>query len=151
MERHILGLSGGKDSAALAIYMSQHYPELNIEYFFTDTGHELPEVYQFLDKLESSLNIRVARLKPEIGEYVEKRNEAHGEDSAKQTTSFKYWHKQNNYFLPSINARWCTINMKIKPFEKWIADSISLGATVTSYVAIRADENRENTSQQMKI
>ena len=33
-DRHILGLSGGKDSAALAIYMSQHYPELNIEYFF---------------------------------------------------------------------------------------------------------------------
>ena len=98
-DRHILGLSGGKDSAALAIYMSQHYPELNIEYFFTDTGHELPEVYQFLDKLESSLNINIARLKPEIGEYVEKRNEAHGEDSSKQTTSFKYWHKQNNYFL----------------------------------------------------
>ena len=154
MERHILGLSGGKDSAALAIYMSQHYPELDIEYFFTDTGHELPEVYQFLDKLESSLNIRVARLKPEIGEYVEKRNEAHGEDSAKQTTSFKYWHKQNNYFLPSINARWCTINMKIKPFEKWIADSIRSGATVTSYVAIRADENREGykpTNENIKV
>ena len=37
MDRHILGLSGGKDSAALAIYMNQNYPELNIEYFFTDT------------------------------------------------------------------------------------------------------------------
>ena len=153
-DRHILGLSGGKDSAALAIYMSQHYPELNIEYFFTDTGHELPEVYQFLDKLESSLNINIARLKPEIGEYVEKRNEVHGEDSSKQTTSFKYWHKQNNYFLPSINARWCTINMKIKPFEKWIADSVNAGAKVTSYVAIRADENREGykpTNENIKV
>ena len=153
-DRHILGLSGGKDSAALAIYMSQHYPELNIEYFFTDTGHELPEVYQFLDKLESSLNINIARLKPEIGEYVEKRNEAHGEDSSKQTTSFKYWHKQNNYFLPSINARWCTINMKIKPFEKWIAHSVNAGVKVTSYVAIRADENREGykpTNENIKV
>ena len=154
MDRHILGLSGGKDSAALAIYMSQHHPELNIEYFFTDTGHELPEVYQFLDKLESSLNINIARLKPEIGEYVEKRNEVHGEDSSKQTTSFKYWHKQNNYFLPSINARWCTINMKIKPFEKWIAHTIKQGGTVTSYVAIRADENREGykpTNENIKV
>ena len=153
-DRHILGLSGGKDSAALAIYMSQHYPELNIEYFFTDTGHELPEVYQFLDKLESSLNINIARLKPEIGEYVEKRNEVHGEDSSKQTTSFKYWHKQNNYFLPSINARWCTINMKIKPFEKWIAHSVNAGVKVTSYVAIRADENREGykpTNENIKV
>ena len=151
MDRHILGLSGGKDSAALAIYMNQNYPELKMEYFFTDTGHELPEVYKFLDKLESTLNISIARLKPEIGEYVEKRNEAFGEDSSKQTTSFKYWHKQNNHFLPSFKQRWCTINMKIKPFEKWIADTIKEGGTVTSYVAIRADENREGINLLMKI
>lgn len=54
-ERHVLGISGGKDSAALAIYMRQHHPELNIEYFFTDTGKELPEVYDFLGKLEGFL------------------------------------------------------------------------------------------------
>ena len=42
--KHVLGLSGGRDSAALAIYMRQNHPELDIEYFFTDTGKELPEV-----------------------------------------------------------------------------------------------------------
>ena len=47
MEKHVLGISGGKDSAALAVYMRNHYPELDIEYFFTDTGEELPEVYEF--------------------------------------------------------------------------------------------------------
>ena len=36
-ERHILGLSGGRDSAALAVYMRQHFPDLPIEYFFTDS------------------------------------------------------------------------------------------------------------------
>jgi 3'-phosphoadenosine 5'-phosphosulfate sulfotransferase (PAPS reductase)/FAD synthetase len=41
--RHILGLSGGKDSTALAIYMRDRVPEL--EYVFTDTGKELPEAY----------------------------------------------------------------------------------------------------------
>ena len=30
--RHVLGISGGKDSAALAIYMKQNYPDLDIEY-----------------------------------------------------------------------------------------------------------------------
>ena len=44
-ERHVLGISGGKDSAALAVYMREHHPELDIDYFFTDTGEELPEVY----------------------------------------------------------------------------------------------------------
>ena len=35
--RHVLGLSGGKDSAALAIYIKDRYPSLHdkIEYFFT--------------------------------------------------------------------------------------------------------------------
>ena len=50
-ERHVLGLSGGKDSAALAVYMSEKYPDIPIEYFFTDTGYELLETYKFLDKL----------------------------------------------------------------------------------------------------
>ena len=39
--RHVLGISGGKDSAALAIYMRDQVPEM--EYFFCDTGRELPE------------------------------------------------------------------------------------------------------------
>ena len=47
-EWHVLGLSGGRDSAALAVHMRQNHPELDIDYFFTDTGKELPEVYEFL-------------------------------------------------------------------------------------------------------
>ena len=35
--KHVLGLSGGKDSSALAVYMRDNHPELDIEYFFTDT------------------------------------------------------------------------------------------------------------------
>ena len=34
--------------------MRQNRPELDIDYFFTDTGKELPEVYEFLVKLEGS-------------------------------------------------------------------------------------------------
>ena len=49
--RHILGLSGGKDSSALAIYMRDKVPEM--EYAFCDTGKELPETYEFLDRLET--------------------------------------------------------------------------------------------------
>jgi len=39
--RHILSLSGGKDSAALAIYMRDRVSEM--EYIFNDTRKELPE------------------------------------------------------------------------------------------------------------
>ena len=53
--RHVLGLSGGKDSAALAIYLKDHGRDERIEYFFCDTGAELREVYEYLDRLEDYL------------------------------------------------------------------------------------------------
>ncbi|MYE56769.1 MAG: phosphoadenosine phosphosulfate reductase family protein, partial [Acidimicrobiaceae bacterium] len=43
--RHICGISGGKDSSALAVYMRDRVPEM--EYFFCDTGAELPETYEY--------------------------------------------------------------------------------------------------------
>ena len=48
--RHILGLSGGKDSTALAVLMRRQYPELPMEYFFCDTHKELLETYEYLDQ-----------------------------------------------------------------------------------------------------
>ena len=62
--KHVLGLSGGRDSAALAVYMRQRHPELNIEYFFTDTGKELPEVYEYLGKLEGFSRTAYTKAEP---------------------------------------------------------------------------------------
>ena len=39
-EQHVLGLSGGRDSAALAVYMRQNYPEIDTQYFFTDPARQ---------------------------------------------------------------------------------------------------------------
>ncbi|HGU0466190.1 TPA: phosphoadenosine phosphosulfate reductase family protein [Escherichia coli] len=119
-ERHVLGISGGKDSAALAIYMRQHHPELNIEYFFTDTGKELPEVYDFLGKLEGFLGKKIEYLNPD--------------------RDFDFWLKEYNNFLPSPQTRWCTRQLKLRPFELWVRPMLAAGHIVTSYVAIRADE-----------
>ncbi|MFC6336178.1 phosphoadenosine phosphosulfate reductase family protein [Pseudomonas sp. CCM 7891] len=119
-KRHVLGISGGKDSAALAIYMRDRHPELDIDYFFTDTGEELPEVKEFLDKLEGYLGKPIARLNP-------------GRD-------FRFWLRQYNHFLPNPQSRWCTRMLKLKPFEEWVKPWLASGDEVTSYVAIRADE-----------
>ena len=119
-ERHVLGLSGGRDSAALAVHMRQTRPELDIDYFFTDTGKELPEVYEFLVKLEGFLGKLILRLNPD--------------------RDFDFWLKQYNNFLPSAQTRWCTRQLKLRPFEQWIKPMLDDGDTVYSYVAIRADE-----------
>ena len=120
-ERHVLGLSGGRDSAALAVFMRQHHPELDIEYFFADTGKELPEVYEFLVKLEGFLGKPILRLNPDH--------------------DFDFWLKQYNDFLPSPQSRWCTRQLKLRPFEQWIRPSLANGVTIYSYVAIRSDEH----------
>ena len=52
---HVLGISGGKDSAALAIYMNENYPELDINFYTCDTGKELKETYDLIDRLNSVL------------------------------------------------------------------------------------------------
>ena len=118
--RHVLGLSGGRDSAALAVFMRQNHPDLDIEYFFTDTGKELPEVYEFLVMLEGFLGKPIVRLNPD--------------------RDFDFWLKQYNDFLPSAQTRWCTRQLKLRPFEQWIKPSLDAGATINSYVAIRSDE-----------
>ena len=120
-EKHVLGLSGGRDSAALAVYMRQHHPDLEIDYFFTDTGKELPEVYEFLGRLEGFLGKPIRRLNSD--------------------RDFDFWLKQYNNFLPSVQTRWCTRKLKLRPFEDWIRPMLDAGTKVTSYVAIRSDED----------
>lgn len=114
--RHILGLSGGKDSAALAVYMYKRIPD--IEYFFCDTQKELPETYEYLEKLKARLGIDITYLSPERG--------------------FDHWLEVYGGMLPSSSARWCTKSMKIKPMEEFIGTDQAI-----SYVGIRADENRD--------
>ena len=119
-EMHVLGISGGKDSAALAVYMRQHYPELEIQYFFTDTGKELPEVYEYLGRLEGFLGQPILRLNPD--------------------RDFDFWLKQYNDFLPSAKTRWCTRQLKLRPFEQWVRPLLNGERKIYSYVAIRGDE-----------
>lgn len=114
--RHILGLSGGRDSAALAVLMHKRVPEM--EYFFCDTGKELKETYAFLDRLQARLGIAVTHLQAERG--------------------FDHWLTVYNGLLPSPRMRWCTKKLKIEPLEEFIGDD-----SAVSYVGIRADESRD--------
>lgn len=118
-----MGISGGKDSAALAIYLKDLYPQLDIEYYFCDTGKELDETYELIRNLEIYLGKSVER--------IEAASNSH-EDP------FDHFLKLYGGYLPSSNSRWCTRKLKLEPFEKWIGDD-----PVVSYVGIRGDEDRE--------
>lgn len=123
--RHILGISGGKDSAALAIYLKDKYPNLNLEYYFCDTGKELDETYKLIENLKGHYGINITELKNEEIDST-------GDDP------FDFYFKSFRGYLPSPQARWCTSIMKLKPFEKFVN-----GEPTVSYVGIRGDEDRE--------
>jgi 3'-phosphoadenosine 5'-phosphosulfate sulfotransferase (PAPS reductase)/FAD synthetase len=114
--RHIVSLSGGKDSTALAIYMRDRLPV--VEYVFCDTQKELPETYEYLERLQVFLGKPINRLNA--------------------TRGFDHWLELYGGYLPSSRMRWCTKMLKLKPFEEFVGDD-----TVRSYIAIRADEDRE--------
>ena len=101
--RHILGISGGKDSAALAIYLKQTYPSLKIEYYNSDTGCELAETETLINRLEAYLG-KIERLRAAEG--------------SPEPTPFHHFLKAMGGFLPSPQARWCTKKMKLDKFEE---------------------------------
>lgn len=113
--RHILCMSGGKDSTALALYMRDRIPEM--EYVFCDTDKELTETYEYLNRVEAFLGKKIIRLNAKAG--------------------FDYWLEVYGGYLPSPNMRWCTKMLKLKPFEQYVGEQ-----PVISYVGLRADEDR---------
>ena len=159
--RHIIGISGGKDSAALAIHLVrqkrndwQYFYDLlsdagqqeeasrvkeaetapDIECFFTDTGKELPEVYEYLDILEKYLDSPIVRLTPFTS------------DADANVSPFDHFLKsEHGGLLPSQQQRWCTYKMKLKPMEKFVGKSEAI-----NYVGIRADEGTRVKLSSMK-
>ena len=128
--RHIIPLSGGKDSTALAVYLSQAHPSLPFEYVFSDTGAELPETYEYFECLEHVLGASVTRISAlDLLGVAEKPGRS-------PFDIVLYEHFAG--YLPSPRARWCTRMLKIHPFEKHIGADRAY-----SYIAIRADENRQ--------
>jgi len=111
--RHILSLSGGKDSTALAIYLRDRIPEL--EYVFCDTGKELSETYEYIDRLEIYLGKPVVHLNAD--------------------RDFDHYLQIYNQVLPDARARWCTRKLKIEPFERYVGEE-----PCYNYIGIRADE-----------
>lgn len=124
--KHVLGISGGKDSAALAIYLHDKYPQIDFTYYYTDTGKELDETYRLLENIEIYLGKKIEKL-------------VAADAKAADENPFDYFYKSFRGYVPSPTARWCTNLMKLQPFEKFIGHE----TPTISYVGIRGDEDRD--------
>lgn len=118
-DKYILPVSGGADSSALAILLHERYPHVPFELVFTDTMAEEDAAYDSLRRLEQYLGKSITRICPEKGLF-------------QLIDEYKG-------FLPSASSRWCTRELKLIPFQKWLS-GLS-GVRKWMFVGIRADES----------
>jgi hypothetical protein len=111
---HVLALSGGKDSCALAILVRQLWPERVFNFVCTPTGNELPEMLEHWARLEEVLGQPITQI--QNGTLVD---------------WIGHWKA-----LPSWRMRWCTRELKLVP----MALLAELYEDLVMYVGLRADE-----------
>lgn len=112
---HVVALSGGKDSTAMALHLRQVCPDIPFRYIITPTGNELPDVVAHWTRLESALGAPLDRIP---NRSLERLMEA-------------------QQCLPSTMMRWCTRMVKIQPVLAYYA---KLPEGSVAYVGLRADE-----------
>ena len=113
--KHIVGLSGGKDSTALALLLQEREPR-NYEYICNATGDELPAMMAHWDRLQDMLGTEIKRVTDPRGlnGLIE-----------------------DQKMLPNVFARWCTRILKIEPTIEYF-NTLPEGSVL--YVGLRADE-----------
>lgn len=114
---HIVGLSGGKDSTAMALGLRRRTNQ-PLNFVCTPTGDELPEMEAHWRRLEEILGQQLIRLS--LGWTLDSLIEHYGA-------------------LPNWRQRWCTRRLKIEPFDGFLRQLVTDGPVVT-YIGLRADE-----------
>lgn len=111
---HLIPISG-KDSLCTALVQKKRAPNLDYHYLFCDVGMELPETYEWLDRVEKKFGFDIHR----IGKSLEG-----------LMGSYRS--------LPSFTSRFCTRAGKIEPITEYINE---IDATeVIQYIGFRFDE-----------
>lgn len=114
--KHVIGLSGGKDSTAMALRLMEVEPR-DYEFICTPTGNELPEMYAHWVKLAGMLGKPLVHI------------------TAGGKTLFDLIEEMQ--MLPNFRARWCTRILKIEPTIEYM-QALPPGSVM--YVGLRADE-----------
>lgn len=129
--KHIVSLSGGKDSTAMLLRMLKEGMPVDI-ILFCDTGLEFEAMYRHIDKLERYIGCPITRLKSDKSfEYLffdhlprRKNPELEG---------------RHGYSWAGPRNRWCTAMLKTRIIDRYLRE-ISKEYDTVQYIGIAADE-----------
>jgi len=176
MIKHVVSVSGGKDSTATLLLAMENCTRENIEPIFCDTGNEHEAVYEYLAYLEQALDITITRLKADFSEQIARkrmfiaRDQRKGRKDGKRLRwsnkakrrALSVLHPTGNPFLdlclwkgrfPSRKAQFCTEELKRNMAVEFQLDLIDAGYQVLSWQGVRRDEseNRKNAKKVERI
>lgn len=176
MIKHVLSVSGGKDSTCILSIALENCPRESIVPIFCDTGNEHQAVYEYLDYLEQALDIKIIRLKADFSEQIANKRMFIARDQRKGRKNGKRlrWsnkakrralaalHPTGNPFLdlcmwkgrfPSRKAQFCTEELKRNMAVSFQLDLVDSGHQVLSWQGVRRDEslNRRNAKKIERI
>lgn len=113
---HVVTLSGGHDSSALALLLNEREPR-PYTYLCTPTGDEAPAMFEHWRNLGEILGSKILPIMAGTLDGLIRQQNA----------------------LPNFRQRWCTRKLKIEPFIAWLTEQLEEGPVV-AYVGLRADE-----------
>lgn len=164
MIKHVVSVSGGKDSTATLLIALENCNKENIIPIFCDTGNEHEEVYSYLDYLEFRLNIKIVRLKGDFSKEIARkrmfiaRDQRTGRKNGRRLRwtnkakrrALSVLYPSGNPFLdlcmwkgrfPSRKAQFCTEELKRNLAVEFQLDLIDQGHSVLSWQGVRRDES----------
>ena len=132
-EKHIVSLSGGKDSTAMLLrLLEENYPVDLILY--CDTGLEFPEMYDHLRRLEEYIHRPIVKLRAAHDfEYYFYRYHPKRKNPALEQYDGMSW--------PGPKNRWCTAMLKTRIIQAYLKE-LKQHFYVWEYIGIAADEEK---------
>ena len=94
--KHIVSLSGGKDSTAMLLKMIERDMPID-EIIFVDTTKEFPVMYEHLERLESNIPYEITRLSFDWEYWFKDHVKTKGKNKG-----------EKGYGWPEMGIRWCT-------------------------------------------
>lgn len=155
--KHVVSISGGKDSTALALLARETVDPASIIYAFAETDNEHPITYDYLDYLDGVLGQKIVRLRADFSgritrkrQYVAEVWSAEGVAQEIVDRALASLQPTGIAFLdlcvwkgrfPSRKAQFCTEELKTTPLINYQIELIEQGCDVWSWQGVRADES----------